>query len=71
MRGKITALQEAFTGYFTGHHAFLLQQMLARVDAIDTDIAAPGTKIEEMTAPFTAAVADWTISPASTPSQRA
>jgi hypothetical protein len=22
-RGKITALQEAFTGYFTGHHAFL------------------------------------------------
>ena len=24
MRGKITALQEAFTGYFTGHHAFLL-----------------------------------------------
>src|SRR2546421_669790 len=25
MRGKITALQEAFTGYFTDHHAFLLQ----------------------------------------------
>ncbi len=22
MRGKITALQEAFTGYFTDHHAF-------------------------------------------------
>ena len=30
MRGKITALQEAFTGYFTDHHAFLLQKMLAR-----------------------------------------
>ena len=41
MRSKITALQEAFTGYFTDHHAFLLARMLARVDAIDADIAAP------------------------------
>jgi transposase len=55
MRGKITALQEAFTGYFTGHHAFLLQRMLARVDAIDADIAALDGKIEEMIAPFAAA----------------
>ena len=55
MRGKITALQEAFTGYFTGHHAFLLAKMLARVDAIDADIAEPGAKIEEMIAPFAAA----------------
>jgi hypothetical protein len=30
MRRKITTLQEAFTGYFTGHHAFLLAKMLAR-----------------------------------------
>jgi transposase len=57
MRGKITALQEAFTGYFTDHHAFLLQRMLARVDAIDADIAALDSKIEEMIAPFTTAVA--------------
>jgi len=55
MRGKITALQEAFTGYFTGHHAFLPAKMLARVDAIDADIAEPGAKIEEMIAPFAAA----------------
>src|SRR3984957_12047867 len=55
MRGKITALREAFTGFFTDHHAFLLQRMLARVDAIDADIAALDTKIEEMVAPFTAA----------------
>ena len=55
MRGKITALQEAFTGFFTDHHAFLLQRMLARVDAIDADIAALDARIEEMTAPFTAA----------------
>jgi transposase len=55
MRGKITALREAFTGYFTDHHAFLLAKMLARVDAIDADIAALDAKIEEMVAPFTAA----------------
>jgi len=55
MRGKITALQEAFTGYFTGHHAFLLEKMLARVDALDADIAALDARIEEMITPFTAA----------------
>src|SRR5262250_1445187 len=46
MRGKITALQEAFTGYFTGHHAFLPAKMPARVDAIDADIAELDAKIE-------------------------
>ena len=28
MRRKIARLEEAFTGYFTDHHAFLLQRML-------------------------------------------
>ena len=56
MRRKITTLQEAFTGYFTGHHAFLLAKMLARVDAIDADIAALEASIEELAAPFAAAV---------------
>jgi transposase len=56
MRRKITTLQEAFTGSFTDHHAFLLAKMLARVDAIDADIAAPGATIEELAAPFAAAV---------------
>ena len=54
---KITALEEAFTGHFTDHHAFLLAKMLARVDAIDADIAALDARIEEMIAPFAAAVA--------------
>jgi len=49
MRGKITALQEAFTGYFTDHHAFLLATMLARADAITADIAALDERIEQMT----------------------
>lgn len=57
MRGKITALQEAFTGYFTDHHAFLLERMLARVDGIDADIAALDARIEEMAAPFATALA--------------
>jgi transposase len=55
MRHKITALEEAFTGHFTDHHAFLLAKMLARVDAINTDIAELDTKIEQMIAPFLAA----------------
>src|SRR5690349_21218392 len=56
MRRKITTLREAFTGYFTGHHAFLLAKMLARVDAIDTDLATLDASIGELAAPFTAEV---------------
>jgi transposase len=56
MRAKITVLEEAFTGYFTGHHAFLLRQMLARVDAISAGIAALGSRIEAEMGPFAAAV---------------
>jgi transposase len=55
MRGKIGALEEAFTGHFTDHHAFLLGKMLARVDAISADITELDAKIEEMIAPFAAA----------------
>ena len=57
MRAKISALEEAFTGHFTSHHAFLLGKMLARVDAIDADIAELDAKIEEMITPFADAVA--------------
>ena len=45
-------LEEAFTGRFTDHHAFLLAKMLARVDAIDADIAEVDARIEAMIAPF-------------------
>ena len=61
MRAKITALEDAFTGHFTGHHAFLLAKMLARVDGIDAGIAALDVKIEELIAPFAAAVDQLTI----------
>src|SRR5205085_2791789 len=57
MRGKISTLEEAFTGHFTDHHAFLLAKMLSRIDAIDADIAGLDERIEEMIAPFAAAAA--------------
>ena len=57
MRGKIAVLEEAFTGFFTDHHAFLLAKMVARVDAIDADISAMDAKIEAEIAPFAEAVA--------------
>lgn len=55
MRVKITQLQEAFTGYFTDHHSFLLTRMLARVDALSADITELETRIEDMVTPFGAA----------------
>ena len=57
LRKKITLLEEAFTGHFTGHHAFLLATMLARVDAISGDIAALDARIEEQINPLAGAVA--------------
>jgi transposase len=52
MRGKLADLQEAFTGRFSDHHAFLLAQMLTRIDALTTDIDVLDARIEEMVAPF-------------------
>jgi transposase len=57
MRVKISQLEEAFVGRFSGHHAFLLTKMLARIDAIDADIAEVETRIEEQIAPFADALA--------------
>jgi len=57
MRTKIPQLEEAFVGYFTEHHRFLLAKMLARIDAIDADIADLDTQIEAQLAPFADAAA--------------
>lgn len=56
MRGKISDLEEAFTGYFTDHHAWLLAKMLARIDQISADIAELEDKIGDQIAPFAQAV---------------
>jgi transposase len=56
MRAKLAVLEEAFTGYFTDHHAFLLAKMLTRVDQISADVAELDAKIEAEIAPFARAV---------------
>jgi transposase len=56
LRRKIGRLEEALTGHFTDHHAFLLSTMLGRVDAISADITRVEARIEELTVPFVAAV---------------
>ncbi len=57
MRTKIPQLEEAFVGYFTDHHRFLLAQMLTRIDALDADIADLETKVKVQIAPFAPTVA--------------
>ena len=56
MRPKIGLLEEAFAGLrigtFDDHHQFLLSRMLARVDAVEADIAALDTEIEAQLAAF-------------------
>ena len=52
MRRKIPALEEAFVGRFSDHHAFLLTRMLARIDSLAADIAALDARIDEQIAPF-------------------
>jgi transposase len=56
MRGKITDLEEAFTGRFDDHHAFLLTKMLARIDAVSRDIADIDEHIDAEIGPFATAV---------------
>jgi len=56
MRPKIPQLREAFTGFFTDHHAMLLAQMLNRIDSINADIALLDTRIEAHLDPFADAV---------------
>jgi transposase len=57
MRGKISVLEEAFTGQFGDHHAYLLAKMLARIDQISADIADLDRRIDAQIAPFAQAVA--------------
>ncbi len=56
LKAQTGALEEAFTGHFTDHHALLLTKMLTRIDALDADIAELDTVIEQMVAPFLSAV---------------
>jgi transposase len=57
MRAKTSVLQEALTGHFTEHHAFMLTMMLARIDALTAQIDTLTTRIEQAIAPYAAQVA--------------
>ncbi len=52
MRGKITDLEEAFTGRFDDHHAFLLTKMLARIDQVSAAIAELDERIDVELVPY-------------------
>jgi transposase len=56
LRAKLGLLVEAFSGFFTDQHAFLLAKMLARVDQLDADLAELDAKIQELIAGFAGAV---------------
>jgi transposase len=57
MRRKIPQLREALTGHFEDHHAFICAAMLRRIDTLAADIAELDARIEQLIAPFAAAVA--------------
>jgi hypothetical protein len=56
MRANLGPLAEAFCGHFTDQHGFLLAKLLARVAALDADLAELDGKLEELIVPFAAAV---------------
>ncbi len=57
LRSKTDRLTEALTGRFTEHHAFLLEQMLQRIDTLTADIAAVQARIEGQLGELAGAVA--------------
>src|ERR671917_204600 len=57
LRSKTARLTEALTGRFTDHHAFLLTQMLHRVDGITAGIATVQARIDEQIGELASAVA--------------
>jgi transposase len=52
LRAKLPALREALRGRFRTHHAFLLGQILAKVDFLEDAIAGLTAEIDRQLAPF-------------------
>jgi transposase len=52
LRAKRSQLEEACTGHFSDHHAFLLARMLGRIDQASADIAELEAKTDQEVAPF-------------------
>jgi transposase len=52
MRAKLPVLEEALTGHFDDHHAFICHMMLDRIDDLTRSAAELTARIEEQIAPF-------------------
>jgi len=59
-RKKIDRLEEALRGFFTDHHATILQMMLDNIDRIGAQIAALDARIAEAMGPFSRQAAQLT-----------
>lgn len=52
LRAKIPALQEALRGRFSGHHALIVSEILAKLDYLDEAIGRLSVEIDKVIAPF-------------------
>ena len=52
LRKKLPALRQALVGRFRAHHAFLLQQILAKIDFLDETLEQLTAEIDRRVAPF-------------------
>lgn len=52
LRKKLPALERALVGRFRGHHAFLIRQVLAKIDYLDEAIGQLTTELDRRLGPF-------------------
>ena len=52
LRAKLPQLRKALAGQFTGHHAFLVREILAHLDYLEEALARLDERIEEHIRPF-------------------
>jgi len=57
VRSKLRQLEEALTGHFDDHHAFLCQMMLERIDDLSAKVEELTAHIDQQVAPFATQVA--------------
>ena len=52
LRKKLPALRQALVGHFRAHHAFLVEQILAKIDFLDETLDRLTAEIDRRVAPF-------------------
>jgi len=63
LRAKIPALRQALVGQFRPHHAFLIGQILTKIDFLEEAIATLSDEIDRQLAPFASTVERLTTIP--------